>query len=86
MWIRSQDEEILLNLDCISALRYRVWYQDVNDCGPSHGIVAYMRNGGECYDFELGRYFSKKRVLDVFEEVEDDLADESCSVYYMPSE
>lgn len=86
MWVRSQDEELLLNLDCTSALKCYKWYGEAEEHGPKYGVVAYIHDGSQCYDFELGRYFTRERVLEVLEEIEDDLSEDSCSVYYMPLE
>lgn len=83
MWIRSQDEEVLLNLNNVTALSYHRWYEGVDDHGPAHGIVAYI-NGMKGPRFELGRYHTKKRVFEVLEEIEDEIAEDGCSVYYMP--
>ncbi len=83
--IRSQDEELLLNLDRVIVLKYVRIYEGIDEHGPAHGIIAFVDSDKDC-SFELGRYFSKNRVFEILEEIEDDYEEDVCTVYYMPQE
>lgn len=85
LWIKSQDDEVLINLERVAALKHHNFYGDPEDHGPVHGIVAFV-NGGENHDFELGRYYNAQRVEEVLEEIEDEIEKGLCDVYYMPLE
>jgi hypothetical protein len=85
MWIRSQDEEILLNLDCITVIKHHKIYEGSDSGGPMHAIVVYIRNIKESEEIELGRYYSSQRIMEIFEEIEDEISEDENSIYYMPS-
>lgn len=85
MWIRSQDEEILINLDCITTIRHQRIYEDTGGSGPSHVITANTCGMKENFEIELGRYYSSQRIMEVFEEIEDEITEDESVVYYMPS-
>lgn len=80
MWIRSQDEEILVNLDCIAVLKHSKLYENMDSHGPTHSITALV-NGNE---IELGCYYSEQRVMEIFEEIEDEIVEDASTIYYMP--
>jgi coenzyme F420-reducing hydrogenase delta subunit len=85
MWIRNQNEDILLNLDCITALKHSNLFGDSGDNGPCHALIACGCGNRGC-EFELGRYHTAKRVSQIMEEIEDEIMEDSSTVYYMPLE
>lgn len=85
MWIKSQDDEILINLDRVTALKHFKFFGSPDDHGPIHAVVALIA-AGESQDMELGRYFTADRVAEVLEEIEDEIEKGISEVYYMPLE
>lgn len=85
MWVKSQDDEILVNLDRVAAIKHHKCIENLQDHGPLHAIVVYC-SGSENHDFVLGRYFTSKRAEEVLEEIEEELEKDTCEIYYMPLE
>jgi hypothetical protein len=85
LWIRSQDDEVLLNLDRVTAIKHHKLYEELDANGPINAVVAYTVSS-ENYDFIIGRYFTSKRVDEIMEEIEDEIEKDTCTVYYMPLE
>jgi hypothetical protein len=85
LWIRSQDDEILLNLDRVTALKHLKLYEELDTNGPINAVAVYTGDS-ENYNFVIGRYFTSKRVDEIMEEIEDEIEKDTCTVYYMPLE
>ncbi len=76
LWIRSQERKHLIKCEAII-------YEET---GTGYGLRAFTKN----YGFNIARYKTKKRVLEVLDEIQQYISlpniDNSAYIYQMPEE
>lgn len=76
LWIRSQDRKHLMKCEAIM-------YEET---GTGYGLRTFTKN----YDFNIARYKTKKRAIEILDEIQQYILlpniDNSTYVYQMPKE